>query len=193
MYICRHRFEHLLPPRARRVELLLIRRVFWKIEKSKWGQELKEPERCCPRRSSWAHRELCRYEELGTGGSERIPTPREDLPHRAWEGAISLRVSPGEVLDRGLVIPSSSATRLLCNLGHITRAPGDMAQPPQEPGLGREWTTSDRYGCKNNPGSFGRAVLRHYLTREGSSSSTAIYLCGVQKSALCSAARPPRA
>lgn len=145
MYICRHCLDHLLPPHARRVELLLIRRVCWKIEKSKWGQAFKEQECCCPGQSSRIHRVLCCNRELGTGGRKHIPAPREDLPHGVSEGAISDQpgVSPGVVLDQGLVIPSSSATCLLCNLGYIMRAHGDAAntraaEPSQEPGLGRE-------------------------------------------------------
>lgn len=195
MYICRHCLDHLLPPCTRRGELLLIRRVFWKIERSRQDQELEELECCCSRQLSPTLRLLCCDKELGTSDRKHIPTPREDLPHRELEGVP--KVSPREVLDQGLVVPSSSTTSLLCNLGHITPAHGDTThtcaeEPSPEPGLGREETTSDRYGCKNNLSSFGQAVPRHYLTREGRS-SIAIYLCGVQKSALCSAARPPRA
>lgn len=89
MYICRHCLDHLLPLRTRRVELLLIQRVFWKIEKSKWGQMFEEPERCCfPMQSSWTRSILCCNEESGTGDRKSIPTPREDLPHSVLEGAI---------------------------------------------------------------------------------------------------------
>lgn len=68
-------------------------------------------------------------QELGTGGRKHIPTPREDLPRGMLEGSISdhLRVPPAQVLDQVLVIPTSSDTALLCNLGHITRTHGDTA------------------------------------------------------------------
>lgn len=89
MYICRHCLDHLLPPSARRVDLLLIRRVFWRIEKSKWGQAFKEQESCCPRQSSQTREVLCCNKEVGTSGRKHIPTPRGDLPHSVSEGAIS--------------------------------------------------------------------------------------------------------
>jgi len=144
MYICRRCLDPLLPPRARRVELLLIWRVFWKIEKSKWGQVFTESECCCPRQSSWVRSVLCCRKSLGTSGRKHIPTPSEDLSRGVSEGAVSHQpgVYPGDALDQGLVTPSSSDTCLLCNLGHITHAHGDTtniraAEPSQQPGLGR--------------------------------------------------------
>lgn len=69
-------------------------------------------------------------------------TQRGFTPQRV-RGSYQPGISPGEVLDRGLVIPSTSATCLLCNLGHILCVPGDTAntrgaEPSQEPGLGRD-------------------------------------------------------
>lgn len=73
------------------------------------------------------HRPVLR--ELGTGGRKHNPTPRGDLLRGTLERSISghLRVPTAEVPGQVLVIPTSSDTALLCNLGHITCAHGDTA------------------------------------------------------------------